>query len=83
MNKSPNTKLACYLMIAALTAFGNELTKLSASVVSGWSWVEWAKFYVAICLPTILVWRAFIDQSLSNYTAEPKPTTTEPKPEQK
>lgn len=82
MNKSPNTKLLCYLLIAALTTFGEELSGLTAEAAKAFTWIDWAKMALAVAVPTVLVWRSFIDQSISTFVATPKPTTeqTETKP---
>lgn len=71
--RNPTLKLACYLVVTLLSALASELEPLNAEAVAGWTWLEWLKLAIAVCIPTALVWRAFVDQSLSN---PPTPTVT-------
>jgi hypothetical protein len=74
--RSPAFKLCCYLIVTLLTAVASELEPLTAAAVAGWTWLEWTKTAIAVLIPTALVWRAFVDQSLSNPAAPTVTTTT-------
>ena len=68
----PNFKLALYLTITLLTEF---LSRTPEDLnTGGWSWVQWGRWAISITIPALVVWRAFVDQSVSRKIAE----TTDP-----
>ena len=90
--RSPTFKLMCYLLVTLLTALASELEPLTAQAVAGWTALEWTKMGISVLIPTALVWRAFVDQSISNpispqgttatvtETHQPRPQTPTPCP---
>ena len=58
-------KLVCYLVLAIATSFVSQADKMSAEVVRNYIWWDWLKFVGAMVVSAALVWRAYVDQSLS------------------
>ena len=70
-------RLVIYALIAVLTTLTNDLAEVRA--VSELSSLQILRLIMNASVAGLLVWRAFIDQSVTKYSTEPEPKE-EPKP---
>ena len=56
-----------WITIAVLSQFLIDTEKLTQDVVAKWFWLDWMRFIVKTALPGFIVWRTFVDQSLTNH----------------
>jgi len=62
-----NERLICYVLAAAFTSFLQQSDGLTQEKSQSMWWMDWLRFWMGVALQVVLVWRAFIDQSLMRY----------------
>jgi hypothetical protein len=61
-----------WISIAVVTEFLMQTKELTREKMAAWFWLDYVKLIFSCTLPGLVVWRTYVDQSLSQHKDENK-----------